>query len=55
VEEWAAALGSLWDDEPGYARWSERAAAEAGRGRLSATAVGDRFEALVGDIARGAP
>jgi glycosyltransferase involved in cell wall biosynthesis len=47
LEEWAAALDSLWEDEPGYARWSARAAAQAGSGKLSAAAVGDRFEALL--------
>jgi glycosyltransferase involved in cell wall biosynthesis len=48
VEVWAAQLGSLWDNEPAYARLAARAEA-AGRQRrdISATSVGSAFEELI--------
>jgi glycosyltransferase involved in cell wall biosynthesis len=48
LEVWAAQLGSLWDNEPAYARLAARAEA-AGRQRrdVSAAAVGSAFEELI--------
>lgn len=53
TDEWAEALGAVWDDPQAYAEWSERSAAQAAQGTLSAAAVGDRFEALVEPLAAG--
>jgi glycosyltransferase involved in cell wall biosynthesis len=52
VEVWAAHLGSLWDNEPAYARLAARTEA-AGRQRhdISAASVGSAFEELICAVA----
>ncbi len=53
IDDWLAALATIWDDDATYARLVEQARAHANRPEVDTDTIVDRFEELLGTLLAG--